>query len=68
MKELPNDLKKWRVFRGHTQAELAKLTGVSLASIAKIENENWIPSYTLARKVAEALDVNVLQIWTGGLD
>ena len=45
--------------RGLTQAELAKMSGVSQSTIAQIEKGRKDPSITTLRKIADALDVHI---------
>jgi transcriptional regulator with XRE-family HTH domain len=53
-------LRKWR---GYTQKKLADRSGVSVATIIKIERyssyDMYIPKYTVRRKLCNALDVSV---------
>lgn len=49
---LPNNLKKWREDKGMTPTELAELTGVSQASISRIENGEQQPRPNLLNKIA----------------
>ena len=56
MNELTNTLREARTARGWTQAELADAVGVSRKTINTVENSVFIPSTTLALKLARALD------------
>ena len=56
MIELTNTLREARTARGWTQAELADAVGVSRKTINTVENSVFIPSTTLALKLARALD------------
>ena len=56
MNELTNTLREARTARGWTQAELADAVGVSRKTITTVENSVFIPSTTLALKLARALD------------
>ncbi len=47
-----------------TQAQLAELVGVSRQTIHSIEKGKYIPSTTLALKLAKALDRSVEQLFT----
>jgi putative transcriptional regulator len=53
---LENTLRAERTARGWTQAELADAVGVSRKTINTVENGVFIPSTTLALKLAKALD------------
>ena len=59
MAELGNSLREARTARGWTQAELAERVGVSRKTINTVENEVFVPSTTLALKLAAALDCRV---------
>ena len=56
MNELTNTLREARTARGWTQAELADAVGVSRKTINTVKNSVFIPSTTLALKLARALD------------
>ena len=49
-------IKKRRVSLGTTQKELSKLSGISQSMIAKIESGRAKASYSVAKKIFEALD------------
>jgi putative transcriptional regulator len=53
---LENSLRAARTARGWTQAELADAVGVSRKTINTVENNIFVPSTTLALKLARALD------------
>jgi putative transcriptional regulator len=53
--ELANSLREARGERGWTQAGLADAVGVSRKTINTVENGVFIPSTTLALKLARAL-------------
>ena len=59
MAELVVRLKEVRAERGLTQAELATLVGVSRKTINTVENGVFVPSTTLALKLARALKTSV---------
>jgi transcriptional regulator with XRE-family HTH domain len=47
-KDIANLIKEGRAIQGYTQQELSELTGISLRSIQRIENEEVLPrSYTI---------------------
>jgi len=59
---MPEELKKIKKMRqklGITQAELAKLSGVSQSIITKIENAKIEPSYSIARKILTTLEQEI---------
>ncbi len=53
--DLTNTLRDARTVRGWTQAELADAVGVSRKTINTVENGVFVPSTTLALKLARAL-------------
>jgi putative transcriptional regulator len=56
---LGNQLRRARAERGWTQAELAERVGVSRKTINTVENGVFIPSTTLALKLARAMETTV---------
>lgn len=56
---LVNTLKVHRALAGTTQAELAERVGVTRKSINSIENGHYVPSTTLALRMARELGVPV---------
>ena len=60
---LANSLKERRSALGLTQAELALQVGVSRKTINTVENGVFVPSTTLAIKLAAALSVPVEQLF-----
>jgi len=54
-----NRLKEKRIEKGLSQYELAKLTGVHVTTISKIENGQRLPSLKVAAKLAKVLDVSL---------
>lgn len=56
---LRNKLKDYRSTRNLTQADLAVMVMVSRKTINTIENEVFVPSTTLALKLARALGCQV---------
>lgn len=52
---LDNSLREARAAKGWTQAELADVVGVSRKTINTVENGIFVPSTTLALKLARAL-------------
>ncbi len=60
---LANRIKSERERTGLTQAALAERVGVSRKTINTVENSVFTPSATLAIKLAEALELNVEQLF-----
>jgi putative transcriptional regulator len=60
---LRNSLKDERTRFGLTQAELAERVGVSRKTINTVENGVFVPSTTLALKLARALGCRVEDIF-----
>jgi putative transcriptional regulator len=56
---LINSLRQARTVRGWTQAELAERIGVSRKTINTVENGVFVPSTTLALKLARAMQTTV---------
>lgn len=54
--EVKNQIKLYRSEKGWTQEDLAKLTGVSRQSIISIEQGRYVPSLSLALKLAKIFD------------
>jgi len=63
MNDIKVMLQGLRLYFNLTQEELSKKSGVSVALIRKIENENYIPKYTQSKKLADALNVSIYQIF-----
>jgi putative transcriptional regulator len=61
---LANRLREWRAERDLTQAALAELAGVSRKTINTVENGVFVPSTTLALKLARALGCSVEAIFS----
>lgn len=60
---LGNRLREQRVARDLTQAALAEMIGVSRKTINTVENGVFVPSTTLALKIARALGLRVEEIF-----
>lgn len=56
---LGNRLRQWRTDKELTQAELAKLAGVSRKTINTVENGVFVPSVQLALVLARTLGTTV---------
>jgi putative transcriptional regulator len=61
---LSNRLRELRTERDLTQAALAEMVGVSRKTINTVENGIFIPSTTLALKLARALDRPVEEVFS----
>jgi putative transcriptional regulator len=57
--QLGNRLKQWRVANNLTQADLARLIGVSRKTINTVENGVFVPSVLLSLKLARQLGTSV---------
>jgi putative transcriptional regulator len=57
--QLLNRLREERNRRGYTQAQLAELVNVSRKTINTVENGIFVPSTTLALRLARALETTV---------
>ena len=64
MAELANRLRELRAERDLTQAALAEAVGVSRKTINTVENGVFVPSTTLALKLARALGCTVEDIFS----
>ena len=53
------ELIKLRLSRGMTQADLAKAVNTQQASIARMESGSSLPSLTMIKKIADALDADI---------
>ena len=61
---LSNRLRALRAERDLTQAGLAELVGVTRKTINTVENEVFVPSTTLALKLARAMGCSVEDIFS----
>mgnify|MGYP001556897881 CR=1 FL=1 len=60
-----NNIRKLRFFADEmTQAELAKLVGVTRQTIIAMEKEKYSPSLELAFKIAQAFDVPLEEVFS----
>ena len=57
-------LKEWRKIRGLTQWDLADKSGVGYASIARVETGRQDPTVGMLTRLAEALDIDVVDFFT----
>lgn len=56
---LANRLREWRAEKALTQADLARMAGVSRKTINTVENGVFVPSVQLALVLARTLGTNV---------
>lgn len=61
---MKNSIKVERAKRDMTQADLAKVIGVSRQTINAIEKNKYVPSTVLAIRLAQHFDVAVMDIFT----
>lgn len=59
---MPNNLKKLRVLRKMTQAELSRLSGVNRSLIGELEVNMQVMSWKTAEKLAKALDTTAAAV------
>lgn len=58
-----NNIRYWREYYGISQRELARLVGVTSATMSGIERGVHLPSVITAILIARALQVPVEQLW-----
>lgn len=63
MKKFKNNLKNVRDAKNITGIELAKMVGISHSMIYMIENGDRNPGIKLAKKIADALDRSIEEIF-----
>jgi putative transcriptional regulator len=49
--------------RGIKQKWLAERVGVSMATLSQLSNNKTLPTLPVAYRIAEELDLNVMEIW-----
>lgn len=54
-----SQIRHWRKVKGLSQAELADLLKTGQPAIARVENDNYLPSLSFLLRVAEALGKSV---------
>lgn len=59
---LGHELKSWRQRRGYTVKRLAELSGISKATIERIENASNSSAYTKLWILADTLDINLSDV------
>lgn len=52
-------VRQQRLIHGLTQAELAKISGLSIPTIQAIEYESWIPRRKIIIRIAQAMNVSI---------
>ena len=62
MVHIGEKLRKQRTRRALTQAELAERSGVTTATVARLEREEIEPRMTTLRKLADALGVDPAEL------
>lgn len=60
---MKNRMRVLRAERDWTQAQLARLTGVSRQAIIAVENGKYEPALPLAFKIARAFEKNVEEVF-----
>src|SRR6478609_9203953 len=66
-KNIGTVIKEIRLRSGFSQVDLADISGLSLRSIQRIENNNTIPRGDSLKRIAGALNVNIEEL-TGSLE
>lgn len=59
-------LKRTREIKGLSLPKLSEQTGVSIASLARVESGRQIPSVTIALRISKALNRSIEDLWTEG--
>ena len=65
MKTIGQTIKAWRTYRGISQSQLAEMSGLSQNSIGQYERELTSPSHHQLVKLAEGLDVSMIEFMSG---
>ncbi len=60
---MENKIKYYRVLNDITQEELAKKVGCTRQTINAVEKDKYAPSLLLGFKIAEALDVEITELF-----
>lgn len=58
-------MKQARIKKNLSQAELARLIGVSRQTVNMIENDTYNPTVALCRKICKALDCTLDELFWG---
>jgi transcriptional regulator with XRE-family HTH domain len=56
-------IREVRLLKGHSLEDLARKSGVSESNISRIETHKQMPRPSTMRKLAEALEVSVEDLW-----
>jgi transcriptional regulator with XRE-family HTH domain len=62
LKEIGNNIRKYRLMKSLTQLDLAVACGFEESSIGRLENGNTNPTIKTLLKVANALDITLSQL------
>ena len=62
--KLGDAIRLYRRQKGYTQAELARKSGVNEVQIRRYELNNATPRRNQLQKIAEALDINIYELYT----
>lgn len=65
MRPLGENIKVARTNKGWTQGELANAVGVSSMAISRYESGNRTPRDSVARKLADVLDISLSELFFG---
>jgi DNA-binding XRE family transcriptional regulator len=63
MKEMNNNLKKYRVWKGLTRKELSIILKVSNSLLVIIENDGWLPKCPIRKRICDFFDVSPTQMF-----
>ena len=63
---LGRQIRHWRLVKGLTLRDMAKLVGCSESLLSKIENDRTTPSLSTLHKIAVALDLSISDIFGSG--
>jgi len=61
-------LRYWRNLKGYSVRELAERSGVNASTITLVENQHRQPQGRIVRKLAEALEVEVKDLYSEDTD
>ena len=60
--QIGNQIRKYRIEKGLTQKEMAKLIGIPYSTYSNYENNNREPSLEQLRKIADALEIDTAML------
>lgn len=66
--KLGDAIRLYRRQKGYTQAELARKSGVNEVQIRRYELNNATPRRNQLQKIAEALDINIYELYTTAIN